>query len=187
MRTVDMQSWSKVPAEVLQIVFKLVPGRQCWSLRAVNSSWASLIRSSLSTQLVIAGDSSAVKENLQLALPRQFRYPQVRFTVKLLSPLAPLACIKYLQGLKHQAWRQRSQACAGKQCVQNTYRGQLTLVPGWKCESDCITSAATATFEQCFYCRAWLVPLADYQLPWKYHYVASMSLQSDLYIRQPID
>lgn len=95
-------SWADLPAEVLQLVSRLLPSADCWTLRSVASGWASAIRSVADIQLTLHSEPSKIKSKFVLARSLQARYPHVQFIVRVQPPLDPLECIYLLRALKYQ-------------------------------------------------------------------------------------
>lgn len=100
---VDTSSdWSELPAEVLQLVARLLPSVDCWTLRSVASGWAAAVRSCSDIQLTIHSEVSKIKSKFALARTLQSRYPHANLAVSVTTPLEPLECINLLRFLKYQ-------------------------------------------------------------------------------------
>lgn len=101
-RVDKFSDWSELPAEVLQLVARLLPSADCWTLRTVASGWAAAVRSCSDIQLTIHSEVSKIKSKFALARNLQSRYPHANLAVSVVTPLEPLECINLLRVLKYQ-------------------------------------------------------------------------------------
>lgn len=121
-RVDDCTDWSELPAEVLQLVARLLPSADCWALRSVASGWAAAVRSCSDIQLTVHSEVSKIKNKFAHAKTLQSRYPHASLAVSVITPLEPLECINLLRVLKYQVntvtcGKQQQQAPRGKHGV----------------------------------------------------------------------
>ena len=118
-RVDDCSDWSELPAEVLQLVARLLPSAGCWALRSVATGWAAAVRSCSDIQLTVHSEVSKIKSKFAHARTLQSRYPHASLAVSVITPLEPLECINLLRVLKYQVntvicKKQQQQAPRGK-------------------------------------------------------------------------
>ena len=98
----QLSSWAELPAEVVQLVARLLPSADWWTLTSVASSWAVAVSSLPDVQLTLHSQLPKIKNKFALTRKLQTRYPQVQFVVKVHPPLSPLQCIYLLRTVKYQ-------------------------------------------------------------------------------------